>query len=231
MDEPVLNPKKEGPSLSWGRAVFTTIKCNWGVGMMAMPYFLDQSGLWAGSALFVLAMFLAYASIIRLSDCRRIIQARLQCAEEPLLSARETPEIVNYSDIISHGLGVWGGRVSVISILIAMYGSNIAYLVFIKENLATFVSDFDTAGDTEGWQWVLMALVPLLILVTVSDLRFLGDLSACGLVFAVSFEGLLLYKATQQLHLSRFREIMRAAPAVRVETLPIGIGIASFCNE
>jgi hypothetical protein len=102
-------------------------------------------------------------------------------------------------------------------------------MVFLKENLPVFV------GGLTGVQWVVVSFVPLAALVSrpVSDTKSLAWVSVVGLLFAAGFEGLLLLRAaatpgfwpdTQRLALAEL-------PIVRWRTLPLGVGVASFCNE
>lgn len=44
--------------------------------MTAMSYLLLQSGFGAGIILFILAMWLSWLAIVRLSDCRKILRER-----------------------------------------------------------------------------------------------------------------------------------------------------------
>jgi amino acid permease len=123
-----------GAGAEWRNAVFTAVKGNWGIGMMAMPYMLDQAGFGTGLLLFGVANFLAWAGIMRMIQCREIIRRdrahRLQ--DEDIESAGGVGkksghlDCPNYSDIVREILGDTGASVSMVSILIAMYGSNIA---------------------------------------------------------------------------------------------------------
>jgi amino acid permease len=222
--------------IDWLKAVFTTVKCNWGIGMMAMPYLLLQSGFGAGIILFILAMWLSWLAIVRLSDCRKILRERgldtlslltekSDGARQQLLDDGEAVSLVNYSDIVRAVLGDFYGDASIVSILIAMYGSNIAYIVWIKENLAKFVG-------LQGFEWVLIAFVPLTLLVLRSDLEFLARVSVFGIICAVSFLSLLVYHTAEDLSMPQFNDIIQNdASFLSLSTLPIGIGIASFCNE
>jgi hypothetical protein len=237
----------------WRHAVFTAIKCNWGVGMMAMPFMLDQAGFASGIALFILAMLLAWLGIKRMLHCREIVRLSIKKArtlaleEEGILENAEaglgqdasssiggcsmgvserkrhgkqqqsnsfdryntpednrtstlehgTPAMTNYSDIVRMVIGNTGADISMISIIIAMYGSNIAYMVFIKENMSKFTGSgtgisWEVEGmdfsDITGPGWIGLTCIPLAALVCLSDLKFLGPISIAGLACAVGFE-------------------------------------------
>ena len=62
--------------LSWLMAVSTILKTQWGIGMMAMPFMIQQAGLLAGVLQFVLAMALTVDVILRLLAVRTELIAR-----------------------------------------------------------------------------------------------------------------------------------------------------------
>jgi amino acid permease len=202
MQEQPANYGSFDVALDWLKAVITTVKCNWGIGMMAMPYLLLKSGFGAGIILFVLAMWLSWLAIVRLSDCRKMLRERGldtlslltekdDGAKQQLLDDGDQSSLENYSDIVRACLGDFFGDASIASILIAMYGSNISYIVFIKQNMVKFV------GHLTGLEWVLVTFAPLTLLVLRSDLDFLAPVSVLGIACAISFLALLVYHTAE----------------------------------
>eukprot|EP00656_Telonema_subtile_P013903 TRINITY_DN17069_c0_g1_i1.p1 TRINITY_DN17069_c0_g1~~TRINITY_DN17069_c0_g1_i1.p1 ORF type:complete len:114 (-),score=26.06 TRINITY_DN17069_c0_g1_i1:46-387(-) len=55
------------PTLTQFSAFLLLLKINWGIGMMAMPYYIHKAGLWLGIAFFVCTMILTVISIDRCS--------------------------------------------------------------------------------------------------------------------------------------------------------------------
>jgi amino acid permease len=207
MDDHQMDETSAAVAMDFMRVVFTTVKCNWGIGMMAMPYLLLQSGFGAGIILFIVAMWLSWLAVVRLSDCRITLRQRnkdrepnakdrllgdgsldqILDADSDIPADEDSFDLLNYSDIVRAVMGNFFGDASILSILIAMYGSNISYIVFIKENMVKYI------GLT-GWEWILIVFAPLTVLVLKSDLKFLTPVSIFGLTCSFSFLFLVVYR-------------------------------------
>ena len=71
-------PERPKPPSSRFAAACSLVKVNWGIGMLAMPYFLQEAGLVAGLLFFFASMGLTYLSIERLLLCEAIDEQLVQ---------------------------------------------------------------------------------------------------------------------------------------------------------
>jgi amino acid permease len=253
-DTPNVNTKPEvgvaplrmgAPSggLSWLMAVTTILKTQWGIGMMAMPFMIQQAGLLAGVLQFMLAMVLTVDVIFRLLAVRRELIARqsrggttsgerlIEDAASPS-SATEPPPppslSLDYNGTVRGALGPRLECLSLFAIFVSCYGSNIAFAIFIGTNLHQFLPHVPLLP----WQWLFIVGVPLWLgLASRRDVRFLAPFGVIGLLCAVGFEGVMLADTASTLGWSGFAKWVHSTPLVRPSTLPIAVSIAAFCNE
>ena len=210
-------------------AAFTLLKCNWGIGMMGMPFMLNTAGTISGVVMFVASMALTQLSIARVLDVgaavqRRPAQPSAKAGLLPAAAARE--EQLDYSGIMSRSLGGLGEWLALLSIIVSAWGSCIAYLLFIKDNLHSL-----WPGLLPEWLWVLLASVPLALLSLLDDVRRLAPVSVVGLACAFSFACLVVAEAALHLSADDVREFFAEEPLVRWKTLPLAMAVAAFCNE
>ena len=78
-------------TLSWTLAVTSIIKCQWGIGMMAIPFMLQQGGLYFGMAQFIAAMFLTADGILRLIAVKSAILERAEPLQQLQHDSSTTP--------------------------------------------------------------------------------------------------------------------------------------------
>ena len=97
----------------WWVGFCSLVKANWGIGMMAMPYYLHKAGLMCGLLFFVFTMSLTFLSIHRL----------LRVGDE---LRRRGCNTSTYSGIIGYLLGPKAEALSLLCIFIACVGSNVA---------------------------------------------------------------------------------------------------------
>jgi|EP00966_Prymnesium_polylepis_P177735 amino acid permease len=65
-------------------AIASIIKCEWGIGMMAIPYMLQQAGLYVGIIQFLISMCLTADSIMRLLAVKAAVIERTRSASAEL---------------------------------------------------------------------------------------------------------------------------------------------------
>lgn len=235
--------------LSWAMTVSTILKAQWGIGMMAMPFMIQQAGLLAGVLQFVLAMLLTVDVILRLLAVQRELVIRRNAhgssssrfADLLLPSSGEVevsvlndasssplPPALDYNGVVRHALGPRFELLSLAAICTSCYGSNIAFAIFIGSNLRQFVPSVPLLP----WQWVTIVGVPLwLCLASRRDVSILAPFGVLGLICALGFEGVMLGDTARTLGWAGFVMWSRAAPLIRPSTLPIAVSIAAFCNE
>ena len=226
-------------------AAFTLVKCNWGIGMMAMPYMLDQAGTISGVVAFVLSMAVTQLSIARLLDVDAVLSRQtagplsLACNEQlsrPLTSTAKSGMShsgLDYSGIMRCSIGSTGEWLALLSICVSAWGSCIAYLIFIKDNLQQLFGPLKVAGFVLGdWFWVFCALVPLSGLSTFDDVRFLAPISVVGLGCAFTFACVVVAEAFVHLNAADvYNFFAYEEPTIKPATLPLALSIAAFCNE
>jgi amino acid permease len=218
-------------------AVVYIVKCQWGIGMMAMPFMIMKAGVAAGVVQFVLSMVLTTDSIFRLRACRIELCRRQRLAaktaaavastDEPLLPEQPSDTLLDYSGVVRHSLGLRAERVSLCAILASNFGSNIAFALFIGSNLHLFLSGAHLAE----WQWIALCVPLWAAIACRRDVSFLAPIGALGLACALGFVAVILADAGRTLGWAGAAAWARAAPQIRPATLPIAVSISAFCNE
>jgi len=219
------------------------IKVNWGIGMMAMPYYLHKAGVQAGVAFFIFTMGLTYLSIDRLLRCADELAQRHARTADAIASlledkaALDTPlevqaaldkaaQKLTFSGVVGGALGPIGEAVCVACIALSCIGSCIAYLKFIGDNMSSFVG-----GSL--WHWVLGATFPVTLLTWLDDVSFLAGSNILGIALAVGFAVVIVVNAASSLSASDFAHTRDQGPAINpsVMNLAVATGLAVFCNE
>ena len=72
-------------------AGLTLVKVNWGIGQMAMPYYLEKAGVWSGIAFFLLSMGLTYVGITRILRTRDALEQRAATDDDDHRLAKHHP--------------------------------------------------------------------------------------------------------------------------------------------
>jgi vesicular inhibitory amino acid transporter len=213
-DQPNYSCRTNGQhSFLSGMALF---KVNWGVGMMAMPYFLYKAGLVAGVSFFIASMCLTFLSLNRL----------LQVADEVSRVGGKESQNLTYTGVIGGVFGLKGEVLSVGCINLSSICSCIAYLIFIGDNLHKFVG-----GET--WHWLLGVVVPITALTWVDDLSWLAPFNTVGLALAVGFAAVIVADACDSFTWQEFTHILQSSPKLNDNILDLAVatGLAVFCNE
>lgn len=134
----------------------------------------------------------------------------------------------DYAGVIRQALGPRSELLALVSIVVSMFGSLVAYALYIAENLARFVSPYCHLPE---WGWALLSVVPWLVLALADDVSFLAPFGAVGLACALGFSATLLYDTAAAVSWSSFTTWLRSLPVVEPNTLLVAISIAAFCNE
>jgi hypothetical protein len=217
-------------------AVISMIKCQWGIGMMAIPFMLQQAGLVMGIVQFVLSMLITIDVIFRLLAVRDALQQqRRQRASEINATATNEQQLLettcamhdsdarvedDYAGVIRQALGPRSELLALVSIVVSMFGSLVAYALYIAENLARFVSPYCHLPE---WGWALLSVVPWLVLALADDVSFLAPFGAVGLACALGFSATLLYDTAAAVSWSSFTTWLRSLPVVEPNTLLVAI--------
>ena len=212
------------PQISMLSGAMTLLKCNWGIGMMTMPYMVQQGGLAGGIVLFSLSMALTQFSIQRLIQCKEKVENggerhALVGFEQDL----DTPPH-DYTSLMATVLGTRAEYTAIASIAISMFGSCIAYLKFLSDNLPEFVG-------LNGATWIGISLVPIVFLSWFDTLKFLQPFVWVGALCAISFVGILIADTANNVSPDEFRDYFENATQLDWTNIPQTLSIAVFCNE
>lgn len=122
-------------------------------------------------------------------------------------------------------LGKLGEQGAVLSLIIANWGSTIAWLKYIGDNLAHFLPEAGVPGKV----FSMIATVVILPCALIDDVSFLDRIGLLGLVAAQSFAWLIIGHGI--VDSGSFPAYVTNEPAIRWSSLPVAMGIAVFCNE
>eukprot|EP00656_Telonema_subtile_P013904 TRINITY_DN17069_c0_g1_i2.p1 TRINITY_DN17069_c0_g1~~TRINITY_DN17069_c0_g1_i2.p1 ORF type:complete len:455 (-),score=105.03 TRINITY_DN17069_c0_g1_i2:37-1401(-) len=203
------------PTLTQFSAFLLLLKINWGIGMMAMPYYIHKAGLWLGIAFFVCTMILTVISIDRL--------LRVRFAVLPLHGDAATS---TYTGLMRVALGEPGELSALFSIFLANYGSCVAYIKYMGDNLHKFLPE----AGVPSWVWILLLTLPFCGASLLDDVSILGRISFIGIVAGEAFAITLLATATTD-GPGSLSDYVNSTNTASWDTLPVAMGLAIFCNE
>eukprot|EP00929_Paragymnodinium_shiwhaense_P055792 TRINITY_DN27928_c0_g1_i2.p1 TRINITY_DN27928_c0_g1~~TRINITY_DN27928_c0_g1_i2.p1 ORF type:complete len:372 (+),score=37.22 TRINITY_DN27928_c0_g1_i2:113-1228(+) len=199
------------------------IKINWGIGMMAMPFYLYSSGLVMGSIFFACSMMLVGSSVDRIVRCKEALEAADQ-------KAGPTQE---YGDLMQTILGPAGRFAALFSILCANWGSCVAYSKWLGDNLAVFITG--VSWTSEVWVWATS--IPLAVAaIVVKDVTALQPFAILGLACSQGFALIVVCMAVDKAvrhHADgeSFPEFVSTTPWLNAASFIPAMGLANFCNE
>ena len=203
MEEVPLQPHGRLKTLS--AAVMLT-KVNWGIGMIAMPFYLHSAGLGGGLSFFVLSMILAADAAVLTHRLRQVWGES------------------TYVALMREAVGPKGQLVAVACVLVAGWGSAVAWTKFIGDNLARFLP-----FHLPSQGYIALVSLPLLCCAWVDEIRILERFSYVGLIAGQLFVILLLILVAP--HWADWPAYVSSQPFIRWESFPVAMGLAVFCNE
>ena len=182
------------------------IKVNWGIGMIAMPFYLHSAGLFAGLLFFIISMLLA--------------------ADAAMLMHRlsETIGDSTYVTLIQKAHGPKAGLLAAACVLLAFWGSAVAWLKFIGDNLARFLP-----LPLTGTWYIAILCIPLMSCAWLNEIKILERFSFLGLLAGQLFVILMLILSAS--HWAMWPSYFAQQPFLRIGSFPVAMGIAAFCNE
>mmetsp|Transcript_88604 Transcript_88604/g.284450 ORF Transcript_88604/g.284450 Transcript_88604/m.284450 type:complete len:379 (+) Transcript_88604:181-1317(+) len=130
-----------------------------------------------------------------------------------------------YTALMCALLGRFGEVAAIFSIVLANWGSCIAYTKYIGDNLAKFFPAAHLAGST----WSMLITVPLLACAFVEDVSKMACTSFLGLLAGQAFACLVVAQAVS--HGSTFADFAASEPVVRWSSVQVAMGLAVFCKE
>lgn len=208
---PLVVCRAPGATLSTLGCFLSLTKINWGIGMMAMPYYLHLAGPCCGLIFFATSMCLAADSALCLVRIRE---------EIPRCSSIST-----YAALVKSMLGRWGESGAIFSMLISNFGAAVAWIKYIGDNLHRFLPEVAFPGSA----WCLAVTILLLFCAAIENVGPLTRISGVGLFAGQAFVGVIVAAAAG--HWRHFAQYLYAQPLVNWSGLPVAMGIAVFCNE
>lgn len=201
----------------------------------------------SGVFMFIASMMLTQFSIVNLIDVKAVLLSRPQPSTTidpertallptsdgtineteglPGKSARE--KNMDFTACMSETFGWVGEWAAVFSIVVSTYGSCVAYLLFIRDNMSKFFPH--AFEERDAWVWV--SCVPLCALAWPDSVGFLAPFSLLGLAAAFAFAVVVVYNAVDEMSPDQFMHNLNDSPAFRPATFPLALSIAAFCNE
>eukprot|EP00761_Pharyngomonas_kirbyi_P006626 gb/GECH01006634.1/.p1 GENE.gb/GECH01006634.1/~~gb/GECH01006634.1/.p1 ORF type:complete len:440 (+),score=59.47 gb/GECH01006634.1/:1-1320(+) len=191
-------------------ALWNSCKSMVGIGILTLPYAVQNSGLWLGLATMLCLVVICDYTIKLLVYAKNAINE--EAGEEIALS---------YEDVGGAVFGRWGRWLVQFSVVSCEIGVCCSYVIFIDENMNSVVS------SVPKWAWALITLPLLLLLCFLPNMRYLAFTSfiamialalAIVVIFVYGFRDLTLENFTQR-------------SGAEISTYPIFFGIAVFSFE
>eukprot|EP01063_Lacrimia_lanifica_P016733 TRINITY_DN23283_c0_g1_i1.p1 TRINITY_DN23283_c0_g1~~TRINITY_DN23283_c0_g1_i1.p1 ORF type:complete len:497 (+),score=169.76 TRINITY_DN23283_c0_g1_i1:61-1491(+) len=219
-------------------AFFTLLRGNWGIGMMAIPYMLQQGAVCGGVILFCLSMALTQFSILRLIEVKRTVQKEAAAGHptvgekpDPALCGRDVDgNAFDYANVMKWAVGRPVEYISIASIVLSMWGSCVAYLRFIKDNMTAFATPGMDQTQSE-FMWMGVALIPIMALAAFDNLDFLAPASVAGVVVGVAFVAVLLGDVVHDTSTDDVVNYFANYSDFTFPNTPLVVSISAFCNE
>lgn len=123
-----------------------------GAGILGLPFAFKTSGLAEGCLIMSAVAIFSVKAMLMLVDCKyTIVNQNTPEVKQSLLNEKEAGEgqvpreshDVTYADVGRHAAGVLGQRIVELALLVSQVGFCCAYLIFISENLSTYVPSVD----------------------------------------------------------------------------------------
>lgn len=202
------------------QAFGNTIKSFVGVGILALPYAIKQSGLWAGIIGLVVIGFVSAYTMKILVRCKIEMELRRKFASETNPSAHliDEPEIT-YGYIGQHIFGRLGLWLVNFAIVTSQLGFCCAYILFIGHNLHSIWSDVDM-------RLYAVILFPLYVLLSwIRTMRYLAPVAIAANAALILAVTTVFYYGFSEL------KVERSYPFINISTFPLFFGIAVFGYE
>ncbi len=211
-----------------------------GAGVLGLPYAFKEAGLVEGAIVMTLVCYLSIRAMLLLIDCKYMLLSVVESspdaedeakaklllngdAEKGDVSKRlqQQRRKISYSDVGFAAFGATGRLTVDAMLLVSQVGFCCAYLIFISENLSTFVSGL------AQHQWLVVILPPLFFLTLIPDLNNLAVFSLLAQISNLFAFAVVFWFDFEHLHL--------ASPEHRrefsISGFPFFFSIAIYCFE
>lgn len=194
-----------------------------GSGIVGIPFALRQAGLVAGCVLLLGSAWLAEKTL------------RL------LIGTAKHAHTATYETVAEAAFGIWGFRALAGNILIVAWGAVVSYMLIFKDCLPAVLGlTTDLQRNVILWTCSLAIMLPLSCQRDMANLAFTSRISVALDLILVA---MVLYHAALRCQENNYEPIHDTAaattttttapwythyPAVRWETLPMGLGVLSF---
>ncbi|KAI5396925.1 amino acid transporter AVT1C [Lathyrus oleraceus] len=196
---------------SFGQAVLNGINALCGVGLLSVPYALEQGGWSALSILLIFSIFSFYTGLL-LRYC-----------------LDSEPGLETYPDIGQAAFGTTGRVIISIILYMELYACCIEYIILESDNLSSlFPNAHLSLGGFELNAHILFAIATTLaILPTVwlRDLRILSYVSACGVIATIVVVLCLLWVGV----VDDLPMHTKGTTTFKLSTFPVAVGLYGYC--
>ncbi|CAK8571178.1 unnamed protein product [Lathyrus sativus] len=196
---------------SFGQAVLNGINALCGVGLLSVPYALQQGGWAALSVLLIFSMFSFYTGLL-LRYC-----------------LDSEPGLETYPDIGQAAFGTTGRVIISVILYMELYACCIEYIILESDNLSSlFPNAHLSLGGFQLNAHILFAIITTLALlptVWLRDLRILSYISACGVIATIVVVLCLLWVGV----VDDLPMHTKGTTTLNISTFPVAVGLYGYC--
>ena len=214
-----VDGSREGSGAGVLNTFVNSFKSNIGVGILSMPYAFAEGGLVQAGLLITLMSAVTIGSVMMLIKAKEKVfpSSLLSCPAFSSSSSSPSPSgspetypshsttkfkklpssssriPVSYGTLVYATLGIWGSRLIKGALTAAMFGSCIAYLAFMGDNLFEIMPlglDNPRLGRA---MWILVVLLAVIPLSQLRKIEFLAPTSAIGVVSVLVACAIIFY--------------------------------------
>eukprot|EP01083_Nonionella_stella_P027050 74393_1 len=213
---------------------FTTWKSSVGVGAYTVPYLFFKASPFIGFGVFTITVIVTCSTSLLMIDAHDNILSTVNPNKinKNTRRIKDDTVLLSYADTAGLTLGPLGYYLSFWSMVLGLMGSCTAYVIFLKQNLYTFIVQNHTEIELNQ-SWIPLCLFPLLV--TTLFLRNMKRLSIINIVGILCLLIVVLILFIHSLQNDYTWSIINIKNTFfRLPTfndLIISFGISSFCME
>eukprot|EP01084_Bolivina_argentea_P066304 120855_1 len=234
-------PHNERQQISNFYCFFTTWKSSVGAGAYAIPYLFYEASPLLGIVIFSLTVIVTCYTCLIMVDAHNAILSNQSNSNNIQYTAKNAQKnriihddtvLISYADVAQTILGSLGYYLSFWSTVIGMWGSLTAYIIFLKQNLYTFIVD-NHSNINFNQILIPIILFPLLsILLLFRNLKKLSIVNILGILSLLIVIIIVFIHSFQHEHIwsdKNIKDTFWRLPTFN--SMIIAFGISSFCME
>eukprot|EP00730_Choanoeca_flexa_P019083 TRINITY_DN9306_c0_g1_i4.p1 TRINITY_DN9306_c0_g1~~TRINITY_DN9306_c0_g1_i4.p1 ORF type:complete len:307 (+),score=35.92 TRINITY_DN9306_c0_g1_i4:210-1130(+) len=187
-----------------------------GAGVLGMPYAFKETGLLSSTILMITISCICIKAMLLIVDCKNLVVRQASTNHNSLDRVSD----MDYGELAHRAYGSKGWWTVQLAIIFSQVGFCCAYLIFIKENLATLLGELSQATYLTG------LCIPLCVLVLIRDLKGLSIFS----LFA-DIANVLAYCVVFFFDFERMHEENMHPTAFKPKGIIFFVGVCVYCFE